>query len=592
MSFKPPSLAPASAPFEFYSGSGTMNAEMPESPQWVLYPDLSGGLNTQKDPHALDRNQLATSINVWLITNNAISKRPGNVPLITVSGATGSGAVGQTLSTAQFAGVTSILVQSNNIIYQAKTTDMAWNNIGTIATGGIMHTTDLYDPLQTSDCTFIVDGVDFPRIWKGPGSGALIAALAPNNQTGSALITPLYVDTLFSSLFYANDPTAPTAVYISDPFQPESFTANAITTTANINYNPTYIPYLVGRNDGVNGGSITGIKRFQNIMLVFKQGAVYALQQVGLFGDLVWAVTLVSASTGCVAPRSIVAFDTFVCFLGIDGVYMTDGTVVNRISDAVPTFFDGTIGVVPDIVVRSTAVGVRNGQRYLLFYDNGAGTTTPAGYPTIGMFFDWSKLDSAGRPTAGQIAGMNVNGAAPLRGPLDNGTIAWCDGSQDRVGNFPAQGVYADFGAPIATQIAGKADMMTDVWGDRAAISTKQVDNVRLLVSILNPVNGEVLTFNVYTVFDLIGLLASSVTTLATPATGGSAVVGTAVVGTAVIGLPPNAAVYQVASAYTQAPGQGKIVQVGFTETSIYAWTILGYVVTLNIQNVGSIGAP
>lgn len=577
--------------FEFPAGAGTMNAKQPEPMTWVLYPDLSGGLNTKKDPHALDRNQLAQSINVWLVTGNAISKRPGNVPLITTTGATGSTAAGKALSTCIFAGLTNILVQSNGAIYAARTTDTSWTNIGTIGVGGIMQTTQLYDPAIPSNAVFIVDGVDVPRIWKGPASGALVNATAPLNQSGGATITPAYVDTLFSSLFYAGEPTAPSAVYISDPFRPESFTSNSVTTTANIGYAGSYLPYLVGNNDGVNGGDITGLKRLGNIMLVFKQNAVYAMQQVGLFGDLVWAVYLVSSSTGCVAPRSIVAFDTFAVFLGIDGVYMTDGTTVRRISDNVPTFFDGTCGYVPDILVRSTAVGCRVGQRYLIFYDNGNGGSTPAGYPTVGMWFDFSKNDSDGYPCAGQIQGMDVNGAAPLRGPQDNGTMVWCDGSQDRVGNFPAQGVFSDFGAAISTAILGKADFMSDKWGDRAPISVKQVDNVRILVSITNAVAGEVLNFQVFTVFDLFGFLSSFVQTLSVPSIPGGAVVGTAVVGTAVLGFGENADQYQVAQAFTQSPGQGKIIQVGFTESSTYSWTCLGYVVTLNIHNVGGLDA-
>lgn len=588
--------------FSFKPGSGTVNADQPEPPKWILYPDLSGGLNTLSDAHAIARNQLAQSVNVWLVTNNAISKRPGNVPVITSTGATGSGAAGKALSTCIFAGLTNILVQSNGAIYQARTTDTAWTNIGSIGAGGIMQTTQLYDPVTSIDAAFITDGVDVPRCWGGPGSGALTTPTVPNNASGSAPITPKFCDTLFSSLFYAGEPTSTCAVYISSPFTPQTFSANSVTTSSNIGYAGSYLPYIIGANDGVNGGDITGIKRFGNVMLVFKQNAVYAMQQVGLFGDLVWAVTLVSASTGCVAPRSIVAFDTFVCFLGIDGVYMTDGATVTRISDNVPTFFDGTCGYVPDIVDRKTAVGARVGQRYCLWYDNGNGSTTPAGYPTIGMWFDFSKLDPTttgaqyanGLPTAGQIAGMNVNGAASLRGPADNGTMVWCDGSQDRVGNWPGQNVFTDFGAPITVSVMGKADFFADIWGDRAPICMKQLDNVNLLISITNAVAGEVLTFSVLTLFDYSGALSSFANTLAVQGAGTGAVVGSAIVGAAVIGLGPSVDQYQTAPAFTQSPGQGKIIQVGFTETSGYSWTCLGYVLTCNIQNFasGGIGSP
>ena len=229
----------------------------------------------------------------------------------------------------------------------------------------------------------------------------------------------------------------------------------------------------------------------------------------------------------------------------------------------------------------------------MIWYDNGSGSTTPAGYPTIGLWFDFSKLDPAtGLPTAGQIANMFVNGAASLRGPQDNGTMVWCDGSQDRIGNFPAQNLFADFGEPIQTQVMGKADFMADVWGDQAPISVKQLDNVRLLISITNSASGETLSFQVSSVFDFFGYYASYANTAAVEGFGSGAIVGTAIVGTAVLGLPANAAQYQVVKAYTQAPGQGKIIQIGFTESSVYSWTCLGYVLTVNMQNVGGISDP
>lgn len=579
--------------FQFDSGNtqSTYKEDGLQQPQWIFYNDLSGGLNTKKDPHALARNQLALSQNLWYLSGNSVQKRPGNVPYLT--GVTASGLPGQAMSSCRFRNRTTVLVQSGGAIYFTNYDGLFFGAVaGTVSPGGILNTAQLFDPDYPGgypfDVLFLVTGTDPPRMWLGPDNVALVNAVAPVNHSGGAIITPKYVATLFSHLFYAGEPTEPTAVYISDAFRPESFTQNALTATpSTFAVAGGYLPYLIGRNDGVNGGDITGLARLGASMIIYKQAAIYSLTQQGLFGDQVWASTYVSNSTGATAPRSIVAFDTFHCFLGIDGVYQTDGSSVRRISDNIPTFFDGTSGIVPAIVSRQTAVGVRLGQRYLLFFDDGNGTATPAGHPTTGIWFDFAKLDEDGYPTTGEIKGMLVNGAVALRGPNDDGTMVWCDGTRDRIGHFGF--TSADFGAPITTMLAGKSDFMDDPFGPSAPIAIKQVDNVRLLLSVPNLVLAETLNFTVATTFDQINSLTQIVSTFPTQSGPGS-IVGSAVVGTAIVGFDTTAATYQVIKGYTQSPGQGRVVQVGFSESSIFPWGCLGYVLTANIHNVGGLG--
>ena len=332
----------------------------PEPQQYIAYLDLSGGRNTKRDPHALDRNQLVVSDNTWMAQGNTIAKRPGNVSINISAGAFGAISAGSTGSGVGYSGmvegrfqdVTALLVQgTNNQLYGAFVnlgsisvgTGSVWASVGSIS-GGVIQAAQLYDPAKTNangpdGSLFLVNGLDTPKYWNGPGTTIQPVPLAtlplqsfsipPSNL--NAPIKPKYVATLFSSLFYANDPqTDPCAVYVSNPFNPETFTINLITPSPAVNTN-SYIPFYVGRGDGINGGYITGLAPLGQTMVAYKESSIYYIYNVSLTGQMLWAVALGSASVGALSPRSIVSFDTFHVFLGIDGVYTFDGTNTRRI---------------------------------------------------------------------------------------------------------------------------------------------------------------------------------------------------------------------------------------------------------------------
>jgi hypothetical protein len=584
---------------------------------YVAYLDLSGGRNTKRDPHALDRNQLAVSDNTWMPTGNALSKRPGSISIPGISagifgavsaGSTGSGVGAAGMAEGRFYDVTALVVQgTDNNLYAAPLTLPAvstsanqWAKIGAVSTGaGPIQAAQLYDPLgpsASSDGTlFIVDGLDTPKSWNGPGWTVtpLATINLPLKNGINAPITPAYCSTLFSSLFYAGEPTDPSMVYISNPFNPQLFTTNILVPSNTITQS-TYIGAPVGRGDGVNGGKITGLAPMGGAMIVYKESSIYALTQVGVLGDMVWGASIVSSSVGAVSPRSIIAFDTFHVFLGIDGVYVFNGQTTQRISDNNPDLFDGPNA---QILNRTTAIGVRYGMRYVIFFDNGSGSITARGsvalgYPNVAAWFDFGKVDVDGLPAVGTWSGMNLNGIAPLRGPGDLGNFAWADALVDRVGVFNASvngvPVYADFGSVYTWTVAGKADFMADIWQDEGPTDVKQVDSVHLLMSFPIIMNGQSYTFTTAVTYDQINTLSATASSNTIPNVGGS-LVGSAVVGTAVISLVTNTPAYQAIYVPQQDPSEGTIVQVEFFETSSNPATCLGYLVLANRQRrVGS----
>lgn len=553
--------------------------------------DLSGGLNTKRDIHALERNELAVSQNAWYGTENAVSKRPGSTAFGSSTGATSTGLSGSTIVSARFQNISLAVAQNSTVISWASAGSVAYTSIGTVAVGASrIHAAQMYDPTQPTSSPadgslFICDGKSTPKIWNGPASGLVAVntstGFLPLNGASSGTITPRFVisDGQNSNLVYAGEPTAPTAVYISDPFFPEKFSFSA---TAVSSYPGTYAPYLIGQNDGVAGGDITGLGKLGTTILVTKQAALYFMQIQSVYGNLVFTDYCVSASTGNVAPESLIMFDQFGVFLGNDGVYTVDiyGNL-QQITRNVPTFFDNTLtGFAAICTNPTTAVGVRQGSRYLLFYDG-----LNFGFPTQGLWFDFAKPDKDGLPTVGEILNMSVAGAVQLKGPTDDGNFIWTDATQDRVGKFGIG--FSDFGANILTTLKLKADTLDQQYGPKGPVATKTLVNWWLDVAV--PISAALsssiqFTGTITTDYQQTLSTPAAPITIASPAT--------AFYGSAHYGIDHYTASTGSVTEYTTTrltglqAAQGKALQFGLYETSTLPWTLVGITGEFNDRDV------
>lgn len=475
----------------------------------IPYMDLGGGLNTRAEPHAVQRNELTVSINGWPAFDQSISLRPGSIPI----GNSGTGKPCVSLHAARFNDTTYVVeVKKGGAVFAGLAAPGATFTLIGHVNANVVFTTaaQMFDPTVTptgAQCLFICDGLSIPQYWAGPGKTLQPVAFGANTQTqsppgwglpakpgGEFPITPQYVTTLGnnSHLFYSGDPSVPNGVYISDPFYPQAFNSPAMqvdATGGKRGANDPFIPAIIGNNDGVEGGPITGLKSLGSVMVVFEQCAVYYMTNTTLLGEIpAWQVVQVSNNRGCQSPRSIVAFDTFITFLAIDGVYATDANSVWQISGDVPSFFDSSLTGQPAIIAnKTTAIGCRHGTRLLLFF---VGLSTPA---TSGLWFEFAKPSATGNPIAGQIEGMNVGGMVELTGPKDDGNVVWSDAGMDNVAKFGLGS--ADLGPnntqiPINFMIQGKADLMDDVFGPEAVIGTKQVTAGYALIEAINAAPG------------------------------------------------------------------------------------------------------
>jgi hypothetical protein len=568
-----------------------MSFTEPGPPTVVPYLSLGGGLNTTLDPHALTRNELAVSVNLWPSYAGSVAKRPGSVPLITKNGYIGGGTQAcMSLSTVRFGANTWLIVMTTDrVVRAANIAGTSWQTLGTAHPDAtFLSVAQMFNPATQAQTAFICDGFSVPQEWQGPGHPSMRPVpitpgkLPSKYNSPGVPITPQFVRTLGNNanLFYSGDSSNPSAVYVSDPFFPEDFTSAAMQVTTD----PTigaYIPAIIGNNDGVEGGAITGLETLASVMVVFKEAAIYAMVQTTLLGEIpAWQVVEISNSVGCQAPRSIARFDTFLAFLGIDGVYTTDAQGVQQISGDVATYFDASLtGFASTITNRYVSIGVRHGQRYLLFF-----SIDDAPVCKMGMWFDFTKPSRFGNPQAGQIADMLVGGAASLRGLGDDGNVAWGEavGSKNRIGRFGVG--HADFGKAITTLFAGKADLFDDVFGPSAAIAPKQAQDAYALIELVDRSQGVEVDFQGAIIVDLSQTLAR-VIKQAFNAELAAATWGENFWGEMLWGSSTNA-LFGVVKIPLQNDARGVLLQLSITERSTVPWVCLGYALYVNPQRV------
>jgi hypothetical protein len=660
-----------------------LNTGAPSSPGFVRYGNFTG-LNTRKDPHTLDRSELAASVNLWSAYDGALAKRPGSVAF-TGAGPTGAGSGGLGMVAGRFGDLTYLVVLqvlAGVPTLYAAAAGGAWTVIGTLSAGvTTIDAAQMYDPETGKDTLFIVDGVDIPQAWQGPGTmiapvktgiqngnavigtnpalaggGNLIAAAIGSgasattiltvtvnatgtgatvtdssgqsinivaggtgtidgvpvtlgnyaagdaNKTGSITvtqgdvylpkkannidyITPKYVATLGnnSHLFYSGEASAPSAVYISNPFFPQRFESAAQQVNP---YSGTYLPAIIGLNDGVDGGAITGLESLQGAMIVFKESAVYSMVLTVLLGDVpVWQVLQI-ASDGALSPRSITPFEiqgiSFIAYLSIDGIYITDGQSSQKQTGAVPTIFDASLTGGPALITdRTTAIGVRHGNRLILSF-----ATSGVGYNQGMVWLDFDNRDAKGLPLVGQMQGWRPGGMVSLRGPHDDGNIAWINAQADYVGKFGvgfADGLDGN-GNPISIQVtlAGKADIFEDVFGEDAMLKRKVAKALYLLVSMpsQNALSG--IAFQPTVITDALQQFGPGSTVqpiYAPPAGAWGANWGNFL-------WSQGGAQYFVVKVPMQAAVRGRVLQVAIQESSALPWVLVGYILELNDQLV------
>lgn len=82
---------------------------------------------------------------------------------------------------------------------------------------------------------------------------------------------------------------------------------------------------------GQNDGYVTAIAVYNDLLYIFKNNAVYALSADG--DAATWQLRLVHSNIGCVGTNTVLVIDGMLYFYSQDGMYRTDGTNFQEISE-------------------------------------------------------------------------------------------------------------------------------------------------------------------------------------------------------------------------------------------------------------------
>lgn len=566
---------------------------------WLVLDQLDQGWSTRSFPHLISDRQLYVADNVVFNRDGLISKRPGSKAygyLASHNGQTGSGV--KSLSGFRFypaSGDPYLITQSNGQLYASQDVTGLLTAIAgaTVSSTNTARYEQVYDPDAGTGATvvIVVDGAQVPHTWDGTTWRAVKTTPAgginylPPKISGGGYITPAFVKNWKYHLVYAGDPTDPTAVYIGDALNPEKFNGTALTDSAGNNTNQYY---PAGRNTG--SGAITGLAVIGQFLIVFYSNRIEVGYNTGTYGAYEFQWFTLSSKLGCVAPNSIVEFDSYVVFFSGDGFFATDGQTIIKLPDEIPSVYAASAqsAFPSEMYNKNIVVGARRGEQYLASYDN-----VGDGVQHSVVCFDRSANggwtfggNSAGGAWSRFPTGMPISWGVECRGPGDpNFPFYWGSSVADQIAQYDV-GTYSDLGADIGIEVRCKAFLMDNplviktvqsVWIIAAfpqlasQTSYAVIANPYVITDISNPSQSDVepVTFNVNNSEVLFGNGAHY---------GDGSIYGiqSDVLTNVKKGFPPQDA-------------KGYVFQVGFTEKSSFPFNVIAIVPELVIAETPEI---
>lgn len=294
-----------------------------QTPIASSYREFSGGLNNFNASVSIAPNESPNLLNVVIDEPlGALSQRKG----YTACGTIPSGATATALyEYSKNDGSRRLIVSDNNTIWQ--TGDCI--NYSTIATN--LGSLNLPRFATVQDNLWIVNGSTYPIIWNGSTGyyldGASNRPLGPKGK----LITYWK-----SRVWIGNTATSPSGLYFSALVDAnDAILDPAVSTMAWANA----LNLIYFNRD--NGSPLYGIKVYRDNLYAFKENDILRLVFESEYTASGITVTKTVSKTGSKFQESIVEMDDgLLRFVGRDGVYAFDGSIVKRISTKwTPTFY-------------------------------------------------------------------------------------------------------------------------------------------------------------------------------------------------------------------------------------------------------------
>lgn len=301
-----------------------------------VHGDFRGGLNTKAADYLLEDSQCRDSLNVQSTTAGAIVKRQG------VAEVFDAGAALKTIYLSESTGA-DLFITATDTSLQART--MTGSAVGSAVTGLANGTWSVVEATAQDGegPVFLMNGTDTPRSFNGSTFGTWTA----DGSSTTTLPNGKYLLIHESRVLVAGTTTEPSTLYWSEV----QVGVGTLPRRWMIENQQLFDP-----NDG---DEITGIGKAGSNVLVFKRHKVFVVYDLNT-----GASRRLTTNIGCIAPKSIVETPVGTMFLSDNGVYVTNGSSVDLVSDQItPTI--RAIGSSPD----ATADYYRN--HYYLSFPQG-----------------------------------------------------------------------------------------------------------------------------------------------------------------------------------------------------------------------------
>jgi hypothetical protein len=295
-----------------------------DQPAASSFRDFTGGLNTYSASVALQPNESPNLMNVQIDDiPGALTQRKGYLSC----GNTPSGNTATSLyEYSKNDGSRNLIVSDNITIWQ--TPDCV--QFSTVATG--LGELNLPRFATIQDKLWIVNGSTYPIVWDGTTATALDGSISGRPLAPKGKLITYWK----SRVWIGNTATSPSGLYFStlvdslgNSLDPATSTA-AWSNTANLIY--------FNRDDG---SPLYGIKVYRDNLYAFKETGILRLVFESEYTANGITVTKTATTIGSKFQESIVEMDDgLLRFVGRDGVYAFDGSMVKRISTKwTPTFY-------------------------------------------------------------------------------------------------------------------------------------------------------------------------------------------------------------------------------------------------------------
>lgn len=320
--------------------------------------NFSRGLVTVKPDHLLEDGESPSVSNVdFSRAVGRLTKRRGHSLLYTALG--GASPISGLGEFVQSNGTTTVVASSDDTIYRLSGSG-TWTSIFTTAgLNGAAVNFETYN-----DLLIIVSANITTQKWSGSGSSSNLGGTPPANVK--------YVRAHRNRVWMANSSAGASRLHYSAFDNPEDWT-----TAGDAGF------LDIGKNDGEQ---ITGIASIGANLVVFKQNSTWVVKNGT---PATFTPVKVSATVGCVAPRSIVECEGFAMFLSNSGVYAANEGGVSLMSYNVQPDFHNMSNA-----TKALASGGRLRTQYWLSVDTDSNSLNDTAYVLDYVFGMWSKYSN------------------------------------------------------------------------------------------------------------------------------------------------------------------------------------------------------